>query len=567
MNKWLYILLFFVLTVTTISCQKDPEKYPLEQFTEDYVFDAKDPKGTLALQYLVNIYSYIPSGFNRVAGEFLDEATDDALPSKDINGAIELLRTTRMTSASSNPDGFWGTGYTGIRKANVFLSKIDVVPFEVEETIKYSKAEARFLRAYFYFELLKRYGGVPIVGDVIFEPTDNINLKRNSFEEVVDYIVSECDAILPNARPDNVNATNDINWGRITEGVVLTLKAKVLNFAASPLFNGGNIAQGDSQREPLQGYTTYNQSRWERAAEAAKDVMDLNIYALTSLQNLFTQRKNTEMIFAVLRPTTRDIMQLNGPIGFYNTYTSAEGLVSPTQELVDAFPMVNGNSISDPTYSATNPYLNRDPRLERSVFLNNTQWLQRSLEMFEGGLDKPNQAGRVQTRTGYYSKKYLNFNFRTSVEYSLQSINFQIFRYADVLLMRAEALNESNATPPLEVYDLLKEIRKRAGLALANNYGVPATMTKEEARAFIQNEKRVEFFLEEHRFWDVRRWKLAESLFNKKLHGMKITKNGTVFSYERVEVANIAFDKRMYFYPIPVNEVLNNSNMVQNIGW
>src|SRR5690606_35554401 len=140
-----------------------------------------------ALQYLTNIYSYIPSGFNRVSGDFLDVATDDALPSRNVNGGIEVLRTTRMTSASSNPDGFWETGYTGIRKSNIFLSKIDVVPFSLPEINKYVKAEARFLRAYFYYELLKRYGGVPIIGDVVYNPTDNMNLKRNSFEEVVEY--------------------------------------------------------------------------------------------------------------------------------------------------------------------------------------------------------------------------------------------------------------------------------------------------------------------------------------------------------------------------------------------
>lgn len=567
----LLILLNLITLAALVSCQKDPEDYPLDRLTKDYVFDANDPNGTLALEYLVGIYSYIPKGFNRVADEFLDVATDDAIPSRDVNGGIELLRTLRMNSNSANPDGFWTTGFTGIRKANVFLANIDVVPFNVDGTpniTNYLKAEARFLRAYFYFELLKRYGGVPLIGDHVFDFQEDMNLSRSSFEEVVNYIVSECDAIVSEARPDNTNTTNDINWGRATKGVIMTLKAKVLNYAASPLYNGGNIALGDPVLEKLQGYSTYDKDRWAQAAQAAKDVMDLNIYSLSPILNLFIQRKNPEMIFAILRPTTRDIMQLNGPIGFYETNTRGEGLVSPTQELVDAFPMSNGLAIdASSTYDNNDPYVNRDGRLQRSVFLNNFSWLRRPLEMYEGGLDKPNIQGRTQTRTGYYSKKYLHFNFKDSYEYSLQSVNFQIFRYADVLLMRAEALNESNDVPPAEVYDLLKQIRVRAGIVGGANYGIPIAMTQDEARDFIQNEKRLEFFMEEHRYWDVRRWKLAEDLFDRKLHGMKILKNGSVFTYERIPVADISFRQRMYFYPIPANEVLNNPNMVQNKGW
>src|SRR5690606_35739317 len=151
------------------SCTKDPEKYPLEGLTEDYVFDPNDKNGIGAEQFLNNIYSHLPTGFNRISGDFLASATDDALPSRNNNNPIEVLRTARMNSSTSNPDDAWSDSYTGIRKANIFLSKIDITP--VDEQVKnYWKADARFLRAMFYFELVKRYGGVPLVGDVVYNP-------------------------------------------------------------------------------------------------------------------------------------------------------------------------------------------------------------------------------------------------------------------------------------------------------------------------------------------------------------------------------------------------------------
>src|SRR5690606_29234259 len=380
--------------------------------------------------------------------------------------------------------------YTGIRKANIFLSKIDITP--VDEQVKnYWKADARFLRAMFYFELVKRYGGIPVLGDVVFTATDNIDLPRNTFEECVNYIVSELDAIQDLVRPYNASVTTDEDWGRITKGAVLTLKAKILNYAASPLYNGGNIAIG-TPSAAFQGYLDEDINRWQKAADAAKDVIDLGIYALAPYTDIFIQRKNSEMILAKLRPTTRDIMLINGPIAYEGANLKGQGMTSPTQNLVDAFHMINGNSIdNDPVYDPSNPYSNRDPRLQYSIFLNGTQWLQRALQMYEGGLDKPNIPGQYQTRTGYYSKKYMNFRFQTSLEYSLQHVNYQIFRYADVLLMYAEALNELNSMAPQEVHDVLRDIRKRGGIREANNYGVPATLTQAEARELIQLERRI----------------------------------------------------------------------------
>jgi starch-binding outer membrane protein, SusD/RagB family len=568
MKKFLHIILLASIILSSTGCYKDPEVIPLYEFTEDYVFDSEDKTGVLASQFLNNIYTHLPNGFTRIGGNVLDAATDDAMPSRNNNGTIEILRGGRLNSLTSNPDDAWNSNYQGIRKANIFLSKIDIVPVD-DQTKTYWKSDARFLRAMFYFEMVKRYGGVPLIGDTVFNGSDKINVKRNTFEQCVNYIVSECDAIKDLTRPEPI-AGGD--WGRISKGVVLSLKAKVLNYAASPLYNGGNIAltDGNAANDELQGYLNYDVSRWQKAADAAKEVMDLNTYQLVSLNLLFTQRKNAEMIFAYLRTSTRDLMLENGPIGFNDVNTKGQGLTSPTQDLVEAFPMINGNPIAtDPLYNPNNPYVNRDPRLARSVFLNGTQWLRRNVETFEGGLDKPNSSGIFQTRTGYYSKKYMNFGFSTSFEYSLQHVNFQIFRYADILLMYAEAMNELSVSPPIEVYDILKQIRIRAGITATNNYGIPSVMTKKVAQEFIQLERRLEFFMEEQRFWDVRRWKLAQTEFNKDLKGVRITKTGTnTYTYENFIAGNIIFDSpRMYMYPLPNTEILRNVNLVQNAGW
>ncbi|WP_205500070.1 RagB/SusD family nutrient uptake outer membrane protein [Rufibacter psychrotolerans] len=564
MKKILHIALLLGL-LFAFSCIEDPEIEPLEEYTEDYIFDPNDPKGTLASQFLNNIYTHLPNGFNRIGGDMLDAATDDALPSRE-NPTIDILRTGRLNSIVSNPDGAWNDNYLGIRKANIFLSKIDVVPVP-EGMSRNWKADARFLRAMFYFELLKRYGGIPLVGDTVFNVSDKIDLKRNTFEECVNYIVSECDAIKDMARPDPVPATE---YGRISKGIVLTLKAKVLNYAASPLYNGGNIALNSASKEvaALQGYLEYDASRWVKAAQAAKDVIDLGVYALESNNNLFIQRRNKEVIFSYLRPVTRDVPLQNGPIGFNSSTTKGQGLTSPTQELVDAFPLLNGKPISDPSYDPGNPYANRDPRLQRAVLYNGLNWLGRPVQTFEGGLDKPNRIGIVQTKTGYYTRKFMA-NFNNSSEYSLQHLNFNIFRYADVLLMYAEALNEANSGPTPEVYTVLQDIRKRAGIQQnPHNYGIPTSMSQAEAREFIRQERRLEFFLEEQRYWDARRWKIAEEVFNRDLSGMRITQDGAGFTYERFTAGSIKFDNpRMYMYPIPNTEILRNRNLVQNAGW
>lgn len=539
------LLLLYAFMGLFLSCYKN-EKEPLEPLTEEIIFDENDINGYYAERALNHIYGILPQGFNRIDGSFLDAATDDAISSERTND-IEILGKGLQNPALTI-DAAFSSNYGGIRKVNLFLSKIDVVP--ISDAIKnYWKAEARFLRAMFYFELIKRYGGVPLVGDQILGLNDNIQISQSSFEQCVQYVVSECDAIAPLLKKEPLSA---VDIGRATQGAALALKSRILLYAASPLHN----PSGD-------------EAKWQVAMNAAKAVMDLNYYALLgNFVNLFITRSSTEVILSYQSDRNQDIEKNNAPVG-YASNNAGSGMTSPTQELVDAFPMKNGKLITDPTsgYNPANPYADRDPRFNATIFYNGSKWLNRDVETFDGGKDKPGGL-IVQTRTGYYLRKFMP-DLSTASGYSNQDHNFIIFRYAEILLNYAEAANELGQTNI--AYTQLTAIRKRAGITAGsdNLYGLKAGMTKAEMREAIRLERRLEFAFEEQRFWDARRWKIAETVFNRMLHGVKIVQTGAgQFSYEVVNAAPVVFiAPRMYFYPFPFSEIQANPALVQNPGW
>jgi hypothetical protein len=425
------------------------------------------------------------------------------------------------------------------------------------------KSEARFLRAMFYFELIKRYGGVPLMGNHVYTITDNISLPRNSFDECVKYIVSECDAIKDSLLVYPISDPN-ADSHRPTKGSAMALKARVLLYAASPLFNGGNIDANNN----LTGYTSFDATRWTAAATAAKDVIDLGTYSLLpNYKDVFTTQYNPEILFFRQVGNNNDVETNNGPVGF--TGAAGKGRTSPTQELVNAFPMANGLPIGDPAsgYDENNPYNNRDPRLTYTVIYNGAQWLNSQVQTFEGGQSKPN-GSLQQTKTGYYMRKFMG-DFENTNAYSSHSTDWLILRYADVVLGYAEALNES-AGPNTNVYNALISIRKRAGIEVGTDgrYGLKAGMTKEEMRTAIRNERRIELAFEESRYWDIRRWKIAETIMNQPRTGISIVRTNNTLSYNPIDVLTTRFDApKMYLYPVPYNEVQKNPNMKQNPGW
>jgi hypothetical protein len=575
------ILLIAVVCITAFGCTKS-EKFPVDKNSAYYIFNPLDSAGKNAQSYLLGVYATVKFGHNRVGGDYLDAASDDAVSSK--TGVVQVTQlATGAYSAQTMPNdervweetnagGNFSSYWSGIRTANMFINNIGVVPVKGQlpnglSTRWVWQSEARFLRAYCYFELVKRFGGVPLLGDKVYTIEDNVQLPRASFADCIKYIVNECSAIKDSLLTYPLADPNSDNY-RPTKGAALALKARVLLYAASPLFNGGNI----DPTNPLTGYTDFSNDRWLQAANAAQAVINLNTYKLNAdYKSIFLVQNNIEDIFIRPGSTSLNVESNNGPVGYA---VGGNGNTSPTQELVNSFPMQNGLPITDPAsgYSQSDPYgtftsAKRDPRLTANIFYNGAPWLNTAVQIYEGGQSKPN-LNQQQTVSGYYMRKFMGLS-ETSNSLVNHPLDWVILRYAEVLLSFAEARNEVETAPQTDVYNQLYAIRARAGIApgTSGTYGLKANMTQVEMRAAIQNEWRIEFAFEEHRYFDIRRWKLAETVMNQPHTGVTITKIGSNLTYSPITILTTTFAKKQYLYPIPYNEVAKNPNMKQNPGW
>ncbi len=531
---------------------------------------------------LTAIYSDIPDGTLYIGGNaMMASATDEAEFTSETS-AIQNFNTGSW-NAINNPDLVWGNCYRGIRKTNQFLlstGKINLDPWKLDPspsaqsvyttnlaTIKRWTYEARFLRAYFYFELVKRHGGVPILNEALGLDADFSTIKRSSLNDCIQFIVSECDsaaAQLPlNASTLPYVATNDL--GRATKLAALALKSRVLLYAASDLFNTPSWATGYGQPELISLPVGDRTARWKAASDAAKAVIDAAaLPTLGAYKALFNTFNNAEIIFTRSNAASNTFERTNSPIGF-NLGQSGN---TPSQDLVDAYEIkVDAtNAIkfdwNNPAHAAA-PYTNRDPRLLMTVVANNTTFgtPNRAVQLHTGGLDgKPITNA---SKTGYYLRKYqiesLNLlNGNTGVH------SWIIFRYPEIFLNYAEALNEySPGNADIKKYVDL--VRTRTGVAMPP---MPAGLTQVEVREKIRNEKRIEFAFEDHRFWDVRRWMIAPTTLGKTLRGVDITKNAdATFTYKPINVEDRVFTPKMYLYPIPQSELNIVKGLVQNPLW
>ncbi len=594
-TKILMLICCIQIVIFFTSCDEF-ESFPLEWNTEDKVLNPADSTENSAIKQLFYAcYLDLPLLHTRLSGSYLDAATDDGLPTQNIAGSSDLnnYRNGLLTPGNiANLDGdAWERNYRGIRRVNLFMEKLPVFPPSTQvplERMLRMKAEARLLRAYYYFELMKRWGGVPMVGNQVLDATDDINIPKSSIQEIANYIFSEISPDSTNScYPDlhaaqSTAAYDETEIGHVNQGVALALLSRLNLYLASPLYNSENDV-----------------NKWREAAKVSKKLIDLNVYTLyqgtsATMFKLFAMNNddfpNAEMIMIKQMGSNSAIEQSNSPCGYsYGTGTagtvSSQGKTSPSQNLVDAFLTADGKSIFknynpadgyDPEsgYSEQSPYSNRDPRLERTVFINGSNWLKRKVETFDGGKDRGAVSGAIYTRTGYYLKKFLGNN-ESEDTYRNFNHHYQIFRYAEILLNYAEAMNESDPTNDTEIVSGLKDLRKRAGIKPGgdNRYGLPTTYTQELMRRIIRNERRIELAFEEHRFWDIRRWKISaagdgDAVMTQPLKGIRIIKltDGTlIYNYE--DVALSVFDNRMYWYPIPRNELYGNNNLIQNEGW
>ncbi len=565
--KSILSLLFVAFVIGLSSC---------ENLDRELITDITPQQATKSYDYslyrIASIYTDIPAGYLQIDGAMTASATDEAEHTLETSNVQKL--NNGSWNAIDNPDNLWANFYRGIRKANQFLVSSDSInldQYKLDPTpsaqtvyktrladIQRWKYEARFLRAYFYFELTKRYGGVPIISRIYSVDNDFQATRRNTLAECIQYITAECDSAAKNL-PVTYSATD---LGRATKGAALALKSRVLLYAASDLFNTPSWAGGYSNPE-LIALSGDRQARWKAAADAAKAVIDLagTGYALNSnYRNLFITNSYTlpEIILARRNGSSNTFEIANYPIG----YDLGNSGTTPSQNLVDSYEMTDGTKFSwNNPVQAANPYANRDPRLGLNIILNNTTYKGRPLEAWAGGRDGKGIVNA--TKTGYYLKKYVNENQNLLTNTtSVQSWN--LIRLAEIYLNYAEALNEA-APGSADAKTYVDRVRARAGVAMPP---LPAGLSQAELRERIRNERRVELAFEDHRGWDVRRWMQGPQYLGAPLMGVDITKNADgTFTYKPIAVENRVFEPKMYLYPIPQGELNVSKGLIQNPGW
>lgn len=399
----------------------------------------------------------------------------------------------------------------------------------------------RTSHGHYYAELIKQYGGVPIVES---QYAANKFIPRSSYDQIVEYIVKEIDDHKGKLAVDWASFSE--RNGRFTLGAALAIKARVLLYAASPLHNPDNDVE-----------------KWKKAAAAAYDIIsnpDLN-YSLDSDYGAYFQGNRSlsspETIYVVRREQSNAMESNNYPIA---TPGGASG-VTPTQNLVEAYEWVG-----DPV--AGDPYANRDPRLAASVVTNGSTWNGHVIDQSPGG--RHDMSAPNASKTGYYLKKFLTDNLDLTQGAKVQH-NWVSYRYAEVLLNYAEAMNEAYGPDQapgdyaLTALDALQLVRDRASLQLP----IVTAATRDEFREAVKHERRIELAFEDHRYWDLLRWKDAMEVLNKPVRGVKVTKTGEgKWSYTQTEVATRTFLERNYYMPFTRSEVENsNHTLEQNPGY
>lgn len=558
-------ILIFLLVTSIVACKKD--FLDVKKDTADVPVEALYTNYNYVQQVMWNAYSYLPDGF---ASLDMEAATDFAEHTNVNNRSQDF--NFGIWSQYNNPDGVWSNYFDGIRQANLYLknkgradlsyirdkitSTDSTEYFRAKDNIRFMEGEAYFLKAFFYFELVKRYGGVPILE----EPLDYNNpetwkgIKRNSLDECIKYIVALCDkasAIIP----ANLSAYSWYLSGRATYGGIKALKARVLLYAASPLYK----AAGSS-------------FSWADAAQAAKDVIALNAYALDgSYNNLFRElnSSSTEAIYIRRMGSQNWLEYANFPIMFEKSNGNS---VTPSQNYVDEFEVLikNGSTVigsepfswSNPAHAA-NPYANRDPRLASTVVYNNASFSGSTIQTYIGGnsgLPKQNAS-----KTGYYLSKWVNPTVNL-VNGTTTTHTWIYFRYAEILLNYAEAM--FNAYGPdgdpqgygKTALQAINEVRNRNGVKM------PLLTSSQLTQGAIEHERNVELGFEGHRFWDVRRWDKGTTYFKAPLNRMEITFDGTTYTYNVKKLEDRVYESKMNWYPIPQSEIIK-TGWTQNAGW
>jgi hypothetical protein len=553
----------YILTLATgfllglAGCKKDFLETKIDTFKTPEA--AATDRATL-FSFGNAFYTSLQYGFTAIDNNLFAAVSDEAQQTAAVSNAT--IFNQGGLNANINPDGgLYKTYYEGIRAANFFLdysnnarallslnrdTVSDVVNYKNDlQNVAWYRAEAHVARAYYYSELIKRYGGVPIINTTL-QQTSTQYVGKSSYDAVVAFIVSEIDTYKPALQVNWKTSSFSGNDGRFTLGSALAIKARVLLYAASPLHNPSNDV-----------------TKWQAAAAAAKDVMTttgLNYVLDGNYRNYFlgaNSLSSNETIFAVRRPANNTPETANYPIG---TPGGNSG-VTPTENLVADYEYI-GAAV------ATDPYANRDPRLAASVVTNNSTWNNRTINESAGGVD--DMANANTSKTGYYLKKFLTDGLNL-VQGGTAQNQWVLYRYGEILLNYAEAMNEAygpDATPAgytVTARQALNLVRNRA----SNLLPAVTAATIPTFRAVLKHERKIELAFEDHRYWDLLRWKDAETVLNQPIKGVKVIKSGANFVYTTVNVATRVFSAPAnYYYPFAQAEIANsNGTLVQNPGY
>ncbi len=548
--------------------------------------DARFPFGVL-----LNGYNRMPTN----GWTFSDVATDDAVSNDQTNAFLKMANG--QWTANNNPLNQWTNSYAAIQYLNIMLRDVDTVKWVADPVVSKLfgmrvKGEAYGLRAYFLYHLLQMHGGVgesnQLLGVSLLlnvqGTNSDFNQPRASFDACMKQLYSDLDqaeALLPLDYENIPNASQiPVKFGAVTKEqydrafgsayrgfltgrIAKAIRSKAALLAASPAFN------------------TSSATAWADAANYAGEVLTLkggvNALAPTGLTwysntaeiaGLADGANPPEILWRNNYGDNRDLEQANYPPSLFGN-----GRINPTQNLVDAFPAVNGYPITEPAsgYDAANPYANRDPRLRQFILVNGGTAGPNNTVITTAADGTTNDAlSKVETstRTGYYMRKLL----RQDVNLNPTSANNQRhykphIRYTEIFLNYAEAANEAwgptgTGNQTFSAYDVIKAIRKRAGIGTANNdaYLEAAKTSKEQMRALIRNERRLELCFEGFRFWDLRRWKAS---LTETAKGVSIRNNVPSF----INVEGRQFQPFMIYGPIPYGEILKFGALEQNQGW
>lgn len=534
------ILLILLLSGSFLSCKKVLDLQPLDKISEGSVWS--DP--ALVELYVNATYTATPHIFTP---SFLASATDEAYDINNYSG-LWIIQRGQLTSDNVttvvSDYNYWARGYAALRNINIFFSRIDEVA--MEDNLKNRlKGEMKFLRAFVYANLIWKYGGVPII-DKIFELNEDYSLARNSYDECVEYILSDiADAVAALPARQTGSAL-----GRASADAALALKSRVLLYAASAQFN-----------------PTHDVTKWQRAADAAEALLDAGYSLGDDYRGIFLQQNN-EIIHAryFSQANATDLTLLSARNG-----SNGWGGNGPTQNLVDDYEMVNGEkplledgSVNPASgFDPTNPYLNRDPRFYATIIHDGDVWQGRETETYEGGFDSPQSSLQpwASSLTAYYVKKFMQEEIPPMGSTVRPTSPAIFFRYGEILLNYAEAKFELGDEETAREY--LNKVRARPSVQQPE-----VTASGDELREKIRNERRIELAFEGHRFYDVRRWKIAEETEAKPIRAVLIKKEGSVKTYEYYPLIPRIFLPQHYLMPIPRTEVdKSKGSLEQNSGY